>query len=249
MQLLFKESSSYNQEIAVYEASLLYGKPGRYRFLQFSDGAVQGAVDLENPQRIVLEYPRGIIHLMEHNDASFSDVSVIGHGIGTIPGRYPDKRFVVAEIDAKVVECSRTFFGCHLPVTIGDGRSILQQQQGAAFDYVILDAFDREGTPGHFTTAEFFGLAKEKLRPGGALLLNLMGKPGNDPYLNAVCTTLRQAFPYLQAFYLPGEEQGHLRNVIVMGGSSPLGFQGRRMAGFVEFLPGQGYILRDKSKG
>jgi spermidine synthase len=62
LHLLAKESSPFN-EIEVYDTTQLYGEMGKFRFLQFSDHAVQGAIDLKNPKRIVLEYPRAIVHL------------------------------------------------------------------------------------------------------------------------------------------------------------------------------------------
>ncbi|MBE1445184.1 hypothetical protein GGC63_004652 [Paenibacillus sp. OAS669] len=66
MQLLLRETSDYS-EVSVYETTQLYGVNGKFRCLQFSDHAVQGAMDLKDPKRIVLEYPRAIIHLMEAN--------------------------------------------------------------------------------------------------------------------------------------------------------------------------------------
>ena len=101
---------SGHQAITVYEANQLYGETGRFRFLQFADDAVQGALDLKNPRRIVLEYPRALIHLMERNDPLFRRLFMIGHGIGTIAAHYPDKQVTVAEIDEHVVEFCRDLF-------------------------------------------------------------------------------------------------------------------------------------------
>ncbi|WP_438351166.1 hypothetical protein ACP8HI_11270 [Paenibacillus sp. FA6] len=86
MQQLAKALSLY-QEITVYEAAQLYGKIGKFRFLQFSDDAVQGAIDLKDPKRIVLEYPRAIIHLMECNYTSFERAFIIEYGIGKLSAR------------------------------------------------------------------------------------------------------------------------------------------------------------------
>lgn len=114
-----------NHEISVYESTQLYGEIGKFRFLQFSDHAVQGAIDLNDPQRIVLEYPRAIIHLMNINEPLFNNVFVIGHGIGTIAGHFSNKRFSVAEIDEKVVELSRSF--------LDTSPIMLQWEMGVSF--------------------------------------------------------------------------------------------------------------------
>ncbi|TMV43604.1 spermidine synthase [Paenibacillus mesophilus] len=219
---------------------------GKFRFMQFSDHAVQGAIDLKNPKRIVLEYPRAMIHLMECNHPSFDNVYVIGHGIGTIAGHYPDKRFTVAEIDEKVVECSRRFFGYSRDnVVIGDGRRLLGMEERNAFDYIIVDAFTRKGTPLHLTTVEFFKMTMEKLTARGAVIMNVMGKPNNDKLVDAIYTTLGEAYAYTKAFSLPGETGADIRNMIVVGSNSTIDFRQREMAGFDEIELGQGYIIMD----
>ncbi|AEI40847.1 spermidine synthase [Paenibacillus mucilaginosus] len=245
-----KEISKYS-EIAVYEAAQLYGETGRFRFLQFGEDAVQGAVDLRRPERIVLEYPRAIMALMEHGSPAFRDVFIIGHGIGTLAAHYPEKRFVTAELDDKVVELSRAFFGyAGDNVIVGDGRKVLEQQVSGSLDYIVLDAFTKEGTPPHLTTLEFFAAVREKLRPRGAVILNLMGRPAGDKRIGPVYTTLREVFPYARAFYLPDRdaaEASGLRNILLVGSGCGIETPGsRNMAGFVELEIEPGYILRDR---
>lgn len=77
-------NSKNTPEIQVYETTELYGERGRFRVLQFSGDAIQGALDLDHPRRVVFEYPRAMIHLMEAGEPYFEDVFLIGHGIGTI---------------------------------------------------------------------------------------------------------------------------------------------------------------------
>lgn len=246
MHQLAKVFSAY-QEITVYDANQLYREIGKYRFLQFSDDAVQGAIDLKDPKRIVLEYPRAIIHLMERNHPSFENVFVIGHGIGTIAGHYPDKRFIVAEIDEKVVELSRTYFNyCKDNVVIGDGRHILMNEETNRFDYIILDAFTKEGTPLHLSTMEFFEMAKEKLRSRGAIIMNLMGKTRNDKLINAIHTTLRKTYAYSKVFSLRANETADICNIIIIGSDQTIDFDPRAMAGFFAIELEQGHVIMDR---
>jgi spermidine synthase len=245
LHLLAKEISSFN-EIAVYDTTQLYGKMGKYRLLQFSDNAIQGAIDLKDLKRVVLEYQRAIIHLMELNNPSFENVFVIGHGIGTIAGHYPGKRFTVAEIDEKVVELSKRFFRYRMDnVVVGDGRQILEKEEPNAFDYLIVDAFSNKGTPHHLTTLDFFGMTMKKLDPRGAIILNLMGKIKNDNLIDAIHTTLRETYAYSKSFFLPGADEAVTGNIIVMGSNKTIDFQAREMAGFFEIELGQGYIITD----
>ena len=48
-------------------------------------------------------------------------------------------------------------------------------------------------------------MVKEKLYAGGAVLLNVFARSGNDQFINAIYATLGTAFPYVRAFALPTE--------------------------------------------
>ncbi|MFM9279302.1 spermidine synthase [Paenibacillus jiagnxiensis] len=245
MHILFHEKSD-NHEIKVYDTTELFGEKGKFRVLEFSNQAVQGALDLEHPDRILFEYPRAIIHLMQCNTPEFEDVFLIGHGIGTIAGHFADRRFKVAELDSQVVELSRTYFGSAAEqVVIGDGRELLSREEPNRFDYVIVDAFTERGTPHHLTSQEFFSLAAEKLHPGGAVIMNLIGRGTKDKHIQAIHTTLSAEFPYTKAFSMPADGGTVTRNVILMGGARPILFQERHMAGFRETRLGRGHIITD----
>lgn len=238
---------SLNQEITVYESNQLYGEIGRFRCLQFADDAVQGAIDLRDPSRIVLEYPRAMIHLMDKNNSQFGGAFIIGHGIGTIADHYPKKSITVAELDEAVVELSRTFFDYQRDnVVVGDGRQILMNEEAGALDYIVVDAFTKDGTPSHLTSMEFFQMAKSKLNERGAILLNLAGRAKNDRLMNAIYSTLREVFPSTKAFAIPSKDSSDIRNILMMGSGHTIQFQPKEMAGFVEIELAQGHIIRDK---
>nr|WP_218090299.1 fused MFS/spermidine synthase [Paenibacillus solanacearum] len=247
LHLVTREVSEYN-EISVYETTELYGEMGKFRCLQFADGAIQGAVDLKHASRIILEYPRAIIHILTHNHPYLQKGFLIGHGIGTIVGHFPDKRFTVAEIDAQVVEVSRRYFNYRSDhVLIGDGRELLEKEAANALDAVIVDAFSAKGTPPHLVTKPFFELAKEKLNVRGTMIMNLMGRPRNDKRIAAILTTLKAVFTETKALMLPGAETSGLRNIILIGSGRPIEFDMRQMAGFVEMEWEQGHLLLDRS--
>ncbi|MEK3867757.1 fused MFS/spermidine synthase [Paenibacillus sp. FSL H7-0716] len=240
------QRNSKNHEITVYDTTELYGEKGSFRVMQFSNHATQGAMDLNDPQRILFEYSRAIIHFMEFNLPSFEDVFLIGHGIGTIAGHFPEKRFKVAELDSEVVELSRRCFGYSQDnVVIGDGRQILEDEDPLIYDYIILDAFTAAGTPRHLISREFFSITRSKLNTSGYILMNLMGKGENDPLINAIYTTLAEEYAYIKAFSLPSEGAADIQNIIMVGGSTPIRFQARHLAGFKEIQLGQGYLIQD----
>jgi spermidine synthase len=245
LYFLFKEFSNHH-EISVYDTTELYGEKGKFRVMQFSNKAIQGAMDLNNPERIVFEYPRAIIHLMELNDPSFENIFIIGHGIGTIAGHFSEKRLKVAELDDKVVELSKRCFGYRKDnVIIGDGRHILGSEKPHAYDYIILDAFTDQGTPRHLTSKEFFRITREKLDSQGSIIMNLIGKGENDKIITAIHTTLSEEYAYTKSFSLPSEGITDMQNIIIIGRNKPIGAQARNMAGFTEIELGQGHIIMD----
>jgi len=246
LQLLFKELSD-NHEITVYDTNQLYGEKGNFRVLQFLNEAIQGAMDLDHPERVLFEYPRAIIHLMDFNDPSFKDVFLIGHGIGTIASYYSDKRFTVAELDKKVVELSKQYFGySKKDVLIGDGRAILESEATDSYDYIILDAFTEKGAPSQLISKEFFQITTDKLHPQGSIIMNVFGRSDNDKLINAIHSTLQESYNYTKTFRLPAEGVTDIHNVIIMGSHKPIGYQARNMAGFNEINLDEGHLIWDK---
>ncbi|MFD0714303.1 spermidine synthase [Paenibacillus sp. GCM10027626] len=246
MHQIVKITSTY-QELTVYEANQMDGKLGKYRFLQFSADAIQGALNVRCPERIVLEYPRAIIHLLDYNRPFFAKAFMIGHGIGTIARNYEEKRFIVAELDEQVAALSKAYFHYrHNNVVIGDGRERLTQEADGQFDFVVVDAFTSAGTPLHLVTKEFFRMSAQKLAPGGAIILNLFGRSAHDPLIAAIYTTLLAAFPFAKAFALPAEGR---RNMLLMASTASIGYEAAAMAGFREIELEQGYCISDQAGG
>lgn len=235
-------------KILVYETDSLFGEKGSFRVLQFADEAVQGAIDLVRPERIVFEYPRALIHMMEHNQKDlneFENIFIIGHGIGTISSYFSDKKCVTAEINVDVVQASKQFFGSSgHGVILGDGRQLLEQQH-ELYDYIVVDAFTSSGVPKHLANQSFFALAHAKLKPDGVLLMNVIGKGKQDTNINASYSTLQLHFPYYYAFTLQTSSDRDIRNSILIGSRKSLRFRLRQMAGFIPYIPEPGYVRYD----
>lgn len=243
MKVLFQNKA----RLSVYETNEFYHEKGYFRVLQFANEDIQGAIDLHHPERILFEYPRAIIHLMELNNSEFQDVFVIGHGIGTIASHYPHKTFRIAEIDALVLELSQTYFNYTMDnVRIGDGRTLLSAENDHQYDYIILDAFTTAGTPHHLISISFFQMTVTKLHDKGYLIINLIGKANHDRLINAISTTLYEVYPYIECFALPAEGTSDMQNMIMIAGHQPIRYQGRHLAGFESKVLGQGYIIEDE---
>ncbi|MEF2966609.1 fused MFS/spermidine synthase [Paenibacillus sp. M1] len=249
MRILYEDRDENWGKLIVYEVSHFDGEYGSYRVLAFSEGAAQGVMDLGCPDRIVFEYPRAILHLMETYIPDYNDVYVIGLGIGTLPARLRDKRVKVAEVDPRVREISRRYFGYSSSnVDVGDGRDLLEREPDHAYDFLILDAFTEKDTPQHLLSEQFFRLCKDKLHERGGLIMNLFGRGPSDPIIRAVRTTLRAVFSYTSCFELPQTEAAAPRNILIMGACQPIRFREKGMAGFVPIVPEEGYLIRDRNE-
>lgn len=235
MQRLYEDTSSVNPTISVWETDELYGERGVFRTLQFSGQAIQGAMDMGRPERIVFEYPRAMLHLMAANCPAYEHVFIIGHGIGTLGRHLADKRVKIAELDDTVVRLSREYFGYNLnQVIVGDGRLLLAAEKPLTYDVILLDAFNEKGTPPHLTSLEFFHLTAAKLDSQGILVLNLLTRGGHDPVIETIHNTLAKVYSHTQAFVLQTKGAGSLKNLLLVARNQPIVYQARQMAGFVQ---------------
>jgi spermidine synthase len=130
------------------------------------------------------------------------DMVVIGNAGGTIArayGRfYPEVEIDGVEIDPKLNEVARRFFGAgdnpRLHLIAADGRPFLETSD-RQYDLIIVDAYRQPYVPFQLATQEFFEVAREHLRPGGAIALNVAATPDDRRLSEAIGTTLLTAFP------------------------------------------------------
>jgi len=244
MNVLATYSEDSNM-IQVYETDTLFGEKGSFRVLQFADEAVQGAIDRHRPERIVFEYPRAIIHLMENNASELDDIFIIGHGIGTLAAYFSGKHCVSVEISEQIAQISKQYFGYNgASVRIGDGRAVLEKDSGV-YQYIVIDAFTSDGIPKHLCTRTFFSIVQSHLKPNGAIICNAIGRGKQDIQTSAIYSTLQQVFPYVYAFTLPSESERDIRNSLVIGSNQAMQYRLRSMAGFIPYTPNAGYIIED----
>ncbi len=136
------------------------------------------------------------------------NVLVLGLAAGTIPMQlrhfYPEGLKVTGvEIDPGVVELGRKYFdlpaegeSSWLDVRIADGRLYLDSLPLAeSLDLVIIDAFAKEYyIPFHLATSEAFAAARDRLRPGGILGINVSAYSSRDLLLDHLEQTMASVF-------------------------------------------------------
>ena len=81
----------------------------------------------------------------------------------------------IVDIDPAVVRLAREYFGFNNSgsVYIEDARYFLQRTT-SRYDYLLLDVFNGDSTPGHVLSLEAFELMRQRLTENGVVAINLV---------------------------------------------------------------------------
>lgn len=143
---------------------------------------IQGRVSLANTLVSGLPYTDGL-HLGALATSRRERALFLGGGVMITPRQfialYPELTVRVAELEPEVIVTARAdfFLEAHprLTVEARDGRAALEEAASASLDVIIVDAFGHDAAPRALASAPFFALCRERLRPGGCLVVNLAG--------------------------------------------------------------------------
>jgi spermidine synthase len=149
-------------------------------------------------------------------------LAILGNGAGTTARAYghyfPDTVIDAVEIDGELLDIGREYFDLRprpqLRLHTDDARPYLRRT-GERFDAIFLDTYRQPYIPFYLTTKEFFVLARDRLRPGGAVLINV-GHPEDSDRLEKVLTaTLASVFKHV------ARDPVKDTNTILMASDSP----------------------------
>ena len=130
-------------------------------------------------------------------------VAILGNAAGTTSRAYeeffPDTRVDGVEIDAELSEIGKRYFDMNNPrlrLYHEDARPFLRRTD-ARYDVISVDAYRQPYIPFYLATEEFFELVRDRLTPGGVLIVNA-GHPENQDDLEKVLTaSIGAAFEYV----------------------------------------------------
>jgi spermidine synthase len=179
--------TEYN-ELFIYKRGKFVSLSTRFR----RNDSVESVVDLKDPDHMPLGYLPLMTAALAYPPAP-KRILMIGLGAGSLStylGRaMPDAQIDVVEIDPGVIAAGKEYFGLRETEKVrfmeSDGRVYLNRH-GGLYDLILVDAFRETGIPFHLITREFFNLAKQRLAPGGAVVINING--GTKLYLSAMVT-------------------------------------------------------------
>jgi spermidine synthase len=129
------------------------------------------------------------------------EIAILGNAAGTTARAYghffPATTIDAVEIDGELTDIGRRYFDLrapHLRTHTADARPFLRRSR-EHYDVIVVDAYRQPYIPFYLATKEFFALARERLRPGGMLIINV-GHPEHSSRLERVLSaTMAAVFP------------------------------------------------------
>jgi len=123
-------------------------------------------------------------------------VAILGNAAGTTARAYghyfPRARVDAVEIDEELTKVGRELFdlrGPRLRVYTADARPFLRRTR-RRWDAIVVDAYRQPYIPFYLTTREFFALVRERLAPGGVVLVNVGHPKGSDGLERVLSATM-----------------------------------------------------------
>ena len=174
------------------------------------DGLIQGGVEQASGLS-VYGYAYFLQYLPRALTTNGTRCLVIGAGAGIIPRWYEDQGIAtdVVDIDPLILATARDYFG-YSPrggIFVEDARYFLKSTS-REYDYIILDVFNGDTTPGHLMSLEAFRLMRARLSDTGVLAMNLVASLDKRAFsTSSLVKTLREVFDTVLIYpgYQPGQ--------------------------------------------
>jgi spermidine synthase len=200
-KVIYRKDGVY-QRITIYDGEY-YGRPTRFFLLDRSESGAM-FLDSGDPTDLVYDYTKnyGLFRLFTPD---VRNALVLGGGAYSIPkailSELPNASVDVAEIEPSFFELAKHYFGAadtpRLHNYVQDGRRFLHDAD-KSYDLIFGDVyFSYFSVPPHFTTREFFELARHKLSPGGVFVANMIGDLSRQQpsLIMAEIRTFKSVFP------------------------------------------------------
>jgi spermidine synthase len=130
-------------------------------------------------------------------------IAILGNAGGTTARAYghyfPATAIDAVEIDSRVTQIGRRWFDMrapHLRTFAEDARPFLRRT-GERYDAIFVDAYRQPYIPFYLATSEFFRLCRERLRPGGVVVINVGHPAGEDQLERDLTRTLGTSFRFV----------------------------------------------------
>jgi spermidine synthase len=213
-EVLFHDKSEY-QDILVFQSST-YGR------VLVLDGVIQLT------ERDEFAYQEMITHIPLFAHPNPKKVLIIGGGDGGVLReicRHESVELIhMCEIDGKVIETAKTFFGSSTATAYSDPRlslflmdgAIFLQTQTERYDVIVVDASDPVGPAESLFQSTFFQSLKSVLSPGGIICTQGECQWLHLPIITSLMAHCSQLFPIVEYAYttIPTYPSGQIGFII-----------------------------------
>lgn len=169
--------------------------------------ALESAIDLGDPLRLVVPYTRDLYGALfiKPKPQRVLMIGLGGAGFHRLfTAAYPQALLHTVELDPKVFELCRERMAFkpteRTPVTIMDGRMFVKRNR-ETWDWLILDAFRGGFVPPHLKTEEFYRECAARLSDNGVFISNLHAT--SELYYSDL-KTIQAVFPQVVLFETRG---------------------------------------------
>ena len=191
------------------------------RYLDFADGLLQSAIDLNNPGVLPLPLNRAMLAGLMFAD--IKRVLLAGTGGGAtarfLAQRAPQVQGEAVELSAKVADIAKQYFDfpANWPIHIETIQQFLAQPQ-APFDLILVDIAAQQKTPQWLLNSHFLQQCRDHLTATGHVAINLL--VDDDKGFLTAMRIIRQVFDK-QTLCLSLENH---RNIVVFAFNAPPAF-------------------------
>ena len=130
-------------------------------------------------------------------------VAILGNAAGTTSRAYeeffPRTRVDGVEIDSELSDIGRRYFDMNNPrlhLYHEDARPFLRRID-ASYDVISVDAYRQPYIPFYLTTREFFETVRDRLAPGGVVIVNVGHPEGQDDLEKVLSATMGDVFAHV----------------------------------------------------
>ena len=193
-------------------ARVIYEKETEYQYarvLQYPNG--ERRLELNEGHAVHSLYRPGTVWTGDYWDAMYRDawaggraprsVAILGNAAGTTARAFrtlrPATRIDAVEIDPELTAIGRRWFALPRSVRVHheDARPFLRRAGDSRWDAILVDAYRQPYIPFYLVTKEFFQLVRDRLTPGGVVVVNVGHPEGNFDLEKEMSATMRAAFP------------------------------------------------------
>jgi predicted membrane-bound spermidine synthase len=186
-----------------YQYARVIEEPDGKRSLELNEGQAQHSVYVPGSVLTGDVWDGHLVLPFTALDRPPRRVAILGNAAGTTSRAYeeffPSTRVDGVEIDGELSEIGRRYFDMNNPrlhLYHEDARPFLRRTS-ARYEVISVDAYRQPYIPFYLATKEFFELCRDRLAPGGVLIVNAGHPEDQDDLEKVLAATIGEVFTHV----------------------------------------------------